>query len=135
MPEDLKLSQISSSQLLPPFRGLHSPGVRKHCQIMSACYFLKSCIRLAHSQDQVNDLISLAHSQDEVNKIIILISLHCTTNYKGWREVREKVCVGGGGGYAAHGQPSSNQPPVCRNLCLELSSTVPVPSSLRLVND
>ena len=29
MPEDLKLSQIGSSQLLPPFRGLHSPGVRK----------------------------------------------------------------------------------------------------------
>ena len=30
MPEDLKLSQIGSSQLPPPFRGLHSPGVRKH---------------------------------------------------------------------------------------------------------
>ena len=29
MPEDLKLSQIGSSQLPPPFRGLHSPGVRK----------------------------------------------------------------------------------------------------------
>ena len=29
MPEDLKLSQISSSQQPPPFRGLHSPGVRK----------------------------------------------------------------------------------------------------------
>ena len=26
MPEDLKLSQIGSSQLPPPFRGLHSPG-------------------------------------------------------------------------------------------------------------
>ena len=30
MPEDLKLSQIGSSQLPPPFSGLHSPGV--HCQ-------------------------------------------------------------------------------------------------------
>ena len=39
MPEDLKLSQIGSSQLPPPFRGLHSPGVRKHCQIIFACYF------------------------------------------------------------------------------------------------
>ena len=39
MPEDLKLSQIGSSQMLPPFRGLHSPGVRKHCQIIFACYF------------------------------------------------------------------------------------------------
>ena len=44
MPEDLKLSQIGSSQLPPPFRGLHSPGVRKHCQIIFACYFGKSSI-------------------------------------------------------------------------------------------
>ena len=44
MPEDLKLSQIGSSQLPPPFRGLHSPGVRKHCQIIFACYFRKSSI-------------------------------------------------------------------------------------------
>ena len=44
MPEDLKLSQIGSSQLLPPFRGLHSPGVRKHCEIIFACYFRKSSI-------------------------------------------------------------------------------------------
>ena len=29
MPEDLKLSQIGSSPLPPPFRGLHSPGVKK----------------------------------------------------------------------------------------------------------
>ncbi len=42
MPEDLKLLQIGSSQLPPPFRGLHSPGVRKHCQIIFACYFRKS---------------------------------------------------------------------------------------------
>ena len=39
--EDLKLLQIGSSQLPPPFRGLHSPGVRKHCQIIFACYFRK----------------------------------------------------------------------------------------------
>ena len=44
MPEDLKLSQIGSSRLLPPFRGLPSPGVRKHCQIIFACYFQKSSI-------------------------------------------------------------------------------------------
>ena len=44
MPEDLKLSQIGSFQLPPPFRGLHSPGVRKHCQIIFACYFRKSSI-------------------------------------------------------------------------------------------
>jgi len=41
MSEDLKLSQIGSSLLPPPFRGLHSPGVRKHCQIIFACYFRK----------------------------------------------------------------------------------------------
>ena len=44
MPEDLKLSQIGSSPLPPPFRGLHSPGVRKHCQLIFACYFRKSSI-------------------------------------------------------------------------------------------
>ena len=44
MPEDLELSQIGSSQLSPPFRGLHSPGVRKHCQIIFACYFRKSSV-------------------------------------------------------------------------------------------
>ena len=31
--------QIGSCQLPPPFRGLHSPRVRKHCQIIFACYF------------------------------------------------------------------------------------------------
>ena len=44
MPEDLKVSQIGSSPLSPPFRGLHSPGVRKHCQIIFACYFRKSSV-------------------------------------------------------------------------------------------
>ena len=44
MPEGLKLLQIGSSQLPPPFRGLHSPRVRKHCQIIFACYFRKSSI-------------------------------------------------------------------------------------------
>ena len=41
MPEDLKVSQIGSSPLPPPFRGLHSPRVKKHCQIIFACYFWK----------------------------------------------------------------------------------------------
>ena len=52
MPEDLNLSQIGSSQLLPPLRGLHSPGVRKHCQFIFACYFRKSSIthRLTHTR-------------------------------------------------------------------------------------
>ena len=44
MPEDLKVSQIVSSPLPPPFRGLHSPGVRKHCQIIFSCYFRKLSI-------------------------------------------------------------------------------------------
>ena len=44
MPEDLKVSQTGSSLLPPPFRGLHSPRVRKHCQIILACYFRKSSI-------------------------------------------------------------------------------------------
>ena len=45
MPEDLKVSQIGSSPLPLPFSGLHSPGVRKHCQIIFACYFRKSSIK------------------------------------------------------------------------------------------
>ena len=45
MPEDLKVSQIGSSPLPPPFRGLQSPGDRKHCQIIFACYFRKSSNR------------------------------------------------------------------------------------------
>ena len=48
MPEDLKLSQIGSSQLPPAFMGLHSPGVRKHCQIIFAYYFQKSSIVSVH---------------------------------------------------------------------------------------
>ena len=44
MPQDLKLSQISSSLLLPPFRGLHSPGVRKHCPIIFTCYFREATV-------------------------------------------------------------------------------------------
>ena len=44
MPEVLKVSQIGFSPLLPPFRGLDSPGVRKHSQIIFACYFRKSSI-------------------------------------------------------------------------------------------
>ena len=49
MPEDLKQSQIGSSQLPPLFRGLHSPGVRKPCQIIFACYFRKLSIGVAYT--------------------------------------------------------------------------------------
>ena len=55
MPEDLKLSQIGSSQLPPPFRGLHSPGVRKHCQIVFACYFRKSSIIYLSGKSERSD--------------------------------------------------------------------------------
>ena len=54
MPEDLKLSQIGSSQLPPPFRGLHSTGVRKHCQIIFACYFRNSSIHSCKNSDVSN---------------------------------------------------------------------------------
>ena len=62
MPEDLKLSQIGSSQLPRPFRGLHSPGVRKHCQIIFACYFRKSSIRSGHRGSWVEN--ETGHSID-----------------------------------------------------------------------
>ena len=59
MPEDLKLLQIGSFQLPPPFRGLHSPGVRKHFQIIFASYFRKSPI-VYYLREWVNfDLPSL----------------------------------------------------------------------------
>ena len=38
MPEDLKLSQIGSSPLPPPFRGLLSPGVRKLSNYLSLLF-------------------------------------------------------------------------------------------------
>ena len=51
MPEDLKLSQIGSSQLPPPFRGLHSPGVRKHsnylCLLFPEIVYYLHCLKLA----------------------------------------------------------------------------------------
>ena len=53
MPEDLKLSQIGSSQLPPPFRGPHSPGVRKHCQIilfLEIVYSLLQCQKVGRGK-------------------------------------------------------------------------------------
>ena len=64
MPEDLKLSQIGSSQLPPPFRGLHSPGVRKHCQIIFACYFRKSSI-ITETRERQADIDKRAERQRE----------------------------------------------------------------------
>ena len=48
MPEDLKVSQIGSSPLPPPF----SKKI-EHCQIIFACYFRKSSIN-CDSTDNVN---------------------------------------------------------------------------------
>jgi len=48
MPEDLKVLQISSSLLPPPFRGLHSPGIRKLSIFFFAYYFQKSSISLVN---------------------------------------------------------------------------------------
>ena len=63
MPEDLKVSQIGSSPMPPPFRGLHSPGVRKHCQIIFACYFRKSSITVQCSVWEARHTQSLAIKQ------------------------------------------------------------------------
>ena len=62
MPEDLKVSQIGSSPLPPLFRGLHSPGVRKRCQIIFACYFRKSSINNGLYDGHV-DKRQLAHKK------------------------------------------------------------------------
>ena len=62
MPEDIILSQIGSSQLPPPFRGLYSPGVRKRCQIIFACYFRKSSVG-AHSPLQTQSTHTHTHTR------------------------------------------------------------------------
>ena len=48
MPEDLKLSQIDSSQQPPPFRELYSPGVRNTVKLFLPVIFRKSSIERAH---------------------------------------------------------------------------------------
>ena len=58
MLEYLKLSQIGSSPLPLPFMGLHSPGVRKHCQIIFACYLQKSSIMAAVSPVETDPSLS-----------------------------------------------------------------------------
>ena len=77
MPEDLKLSQIGSSQLPPPLRGLHSPGVRKHCQIIFACYFRKSSItqeiKTNHSPDGTTDGVGLVGTGHAPSGLIHLL--------------------------------------------------------------
>ena len=71
MPEDQELLQIGSSQLPPPFRGLHSPGVRKHCQIIFASYFRKSSIlRLVQ-----NNFVSASIQYDLMVICILLVTL------------------------------------------------------------
>ena len=65
MPEDLKVSQIGSSPLPPPFRVLHSPGVRKHCQIIFACYFRKSSI----AAEQMASTIQLGQAKIHTSTI------------------------------------------------------------------
>ena len=79
MPEDLKLSQIGSSQLPPPFRGLHSPGVRKHCQIIFACYFQKSSISRhwnnSHKEDQQRRFVDVAAKRDILTAVGEMVPL------------------------------------------------------------
>ena len=70
MPEDLKLLQIGSSPLPPPFRGHHSPGVRKHCQIIFACYFRKS----SRESFSLGPTGALSSSSSSVPRIYIYIN-------------------------------------------------------------
>ena len=73
LPEDLKLSQVGSSPLPPPFRELHSPAVRKHCQIIFACYFRKSSIGYA-SEGVLHSLFTDAVSA--LRKVWVLWGIH-----------------------------------------------------------
>ena len=79
MPEVLKGSQIGSSPLPPPFRGLHSPGVRKHCQIIFACYFRKSSIN-----GPVNHILTDSARYDNTKvKLIILTYMRSGSSFTG----------------------------------------------------
>ena len=60
MPEDLKLSQIGSSQLPPPFRGLHSPGVRKLSNYLCLLF-----LEIVYSQSFFSAAGSADTSQEE----------------------------------------------------------------------
>ena len=73
MPENLKVLQIGSSPLPPPFRGLHSPGVRKHCQIIFACYFRKSSIVNKHCIHTVRFSARVYQSLKHVSEISSLL--------------------------------------------------------------
>ena len=65
MPENLKLSQIGSSLLPPPFRVLHSPWVRKHCVKLSSTVILS---RL----DYCNSLLAgLQHIQNSAARLVL----------------------------------------------------------------
>ena len=72
MPEDPKLSQIGSSPLPPPFRGLHSPGVRKNCQIIFPCYSRKS---------------SISKGPQHLTFMLYLLTVFCTSSSvnRNWR--------------------------------------------------
>ena len=76
MPEDLKLSQIGSSPLPPPFRGLHSPGVRKHCQIIFACYLRKSSIHSRLTKNYARSWIKTGHASLMLVQNRVLRSVH-----------------------------------------------------------
>ena len=85
MPEDLELSQIGSSQLPPPFRGLHSPGVRKHCQIIFACYFRKSSISAGALAVKANDKGTLESRAPRMRAPVLLMVLGVRLNTEaGW---------------------------------------------------
>ena len=86
MPEDFKVSQIGSSPLPPPFRGLHSLGVRKQCQIIFACYFRKSSIATCRCSARRNQMASsdsvAALNKTLAGRLINIISLSLSFTHR-----------------------------------------------------
>ena len=81
MPEDLKLLQIGSSQLPPPFKGLHSPRGRKHCQIIFACYFRKSSITVSALPTQAFLVHCIQKLDCILSQLLNSVHLNCHTSW------------------------------------------------------
>ena len=94
MPKDLKPSLIGSSQLQPPFRGIHPPGVRKHCQIIFAWNRLllvtvrnKQTAWLWKISHRIDSLLTVTMVQFEIFFVVFMVSEILNKWYKNTKPV------------------------------------------------
>ena len=81
------MSQIGSSPLSPPLRGVHSPGVRKHCQIIFGCYFRKK-IKKKWSRKSYDVFLEDGKHFAKITFFYIIVTKGCWA----WRK-RTKDCM------------------------------------------